>query len=318
ILTGYLKELGVEEDLVEQNIIRVIDKMDKIGLENVRLELGGGRTDSSGAAVKGLGLDEKLVSSVVGFIQDFLIQKTRKEVLADLRKMNIQNEMAQEGIAEMEKIDGILSALDFGEDRVIFDPSLVRGLAYYTGPVYEVESLQTYVDAKGVERRIGSICGGGRYDGLVENLLGMKVPATGASIGVDRLAELLILTNQVPKRKDGPVLIAFFDEALSLDYQRIARNLRSEGIETEVYYGYNKGFRKMKKQMTYADEKNCPFVILIGENEKEKGVATVKNLKLGKELSSSISDKKEWNARVQKEVPIAELVAYLKGEMGRI
>jgi len=309
VLTGYLKSLGVENDLQEQNIIRVIDKMDKIGLENVALELGEGRTDSSGAEVKGLNLDEKLVNGVVDFIKGFSQQKTRQEVLADLKNLNIENENAQEGIAELEKIDRILSALDFDEERVIFDPSLVRGLAYYTGPVYEVESLQSYVDTKGVERRIGSICGGGRYDGLVENLLGIKVPATGASIGVDRLAELLMLTNQAPKQKDGPVFIAYFDEELVPMYQKVARDLRQGGIETEVYYGMDK--KKMKKQMAYADAKNCPLVILIGGNEAEKGVATVKNLKLGKELASKFSDKKEWIDQVQKEVPLDELVNYI-------
>ena len=315
ILTGYMTALGVESESQEQAIIRVIDKMDKIGLDNVALELGEGRTDSSGAPIKGLNLDADMVISVVTFIKDFLERKSRKEVLADLKTLNIQNETAQEGIAELEKMDAILEALDFDEERVIFDPSLVRGLAYYTGPVYEVESLQSYVDSKGVERRIGSICGGGRYDGLVEKLLGIKVPATGASIGVDRLAELLVLTNQVPQRKVGPVFIAYFDEALMPTYQKIARDLRSEGIETEIYYGFNKGFRKMKKQMSYADEKNCSFAILIGENEAEKGIATVKNLKLGKEIASTVTDKKEWNAMVQKEIPLADLTAYIKNEL---
>ncbi len=313
ILTGYLKDLGVEDDLTEQNIIRVIDKMDKIGLEKVALELGVGRTDESGAEVKGLGLDEKLVLGLTNFIEGFSAKKTRQEVLADLKKLEIQNETAQEGIQEMEKIDTILSALDFDEERVIFDPSLVRGLAYYTGPVYEVESLQSYIDSKGVERRIGSICGGGRYDGLVENLLGIKVPATGASIGVDRLAELLMLTNQAPKKKDGPVFIAFFDEELMPHYQKVARDLRTAGIETEVYYGMDK--KKMKKQMAYADDKNCPFVVLIGSNEAEAGIATVKNLKLGKEIADKYTDKKEWMEQVQKEVPIAELASYLNEKM---
>ena len=313
ILTGYLKELGVKDDLTEQNIIRVIDKMDKIGLDKVALELGIGRTDDSGAEVKGLGLDEKLVRSVADFIKGFSIQRKRKEVLTDLRKLDIQNEIAQEGIQEMVKIDSILSALDFDEERVIFDPSLVRGLAYYTGPVYEVESLQSYIDSKGVERRIGSICGGGRYDGLVENLLGIKVPATGASIGVDRLAELLMLTNQAPKRKDGPVFIAYFDEELMPHYQKVARDLRTAGIETEVYYGMDK--KKMKKQMAYADDKNCPFVVLIGANEAEAGIATVKNLKLGKEIADKFTDKKEWMEQVQKEVLIGELADYLNEQM---
>jgi len=123
------------------------------------------------------------------------------------------------------------------------------------------------------------------------------------------------LTNQVPQRKVGPVFIAYFDEALMPTYQKIARDLRSEGIETEIYYGFNKGFRKMKKQMSYADDKNCSFAILIGENEAEKGIATVKNLKLGKEIASTVTDKKEWNAMVQKEIPLAELMEYIKNEV---
>lgn len=316
VLKGFLQFCGVTEELTEQNILRVFDKLDKIGWEAMELELGKGRTDSSGAEVAGLGLDEDLIQKIIAFLKSFENAGTRKEVLAQLTENLGENEIAKEGLDELKKIDDILTALDFDEERVVFDPTLIRGMAYYTGPVFEVESLQSYIDEKGKERKVGSICGGGRYDGLIENLLGLKVPATGASIGVDRLAELLRLTNQAPAKADGPVLITHLEDELTADYQRIARELRTAGIETEVYYGYNKGFRKMKKQMKYADDKNCPLVILLGGNEAEKGVATVKNLKLGKELANTISDKKEWNARVQKEVPLTELADYIRKQLG--
>ncbi len=317
VLTGFLRSLGISEGEEEQSILRIMDKLEKIGWDAMRLELGKGRVEKSGAEIAGLHLDETLIDSIFQFLKGFTGIRLRKDILKKLQAAGIDNPMAQEGIEELKKIDEVLSALDFDESRVVFEPGLVRGMAYYTGPVFEVESLQNYVDEKGKERRVGSICGGGRYDGLVEKLLGLKVPATGASIGVDRLAELLRLTHQAPEKVDGPVLIAYFDDELMPEYQLIARELRMEGIEVEVYYGFYKGFRKMKKQLKYADEKRCPVVILIGENEAEKGVATVKNLKLGSELAKSISDKKEFNLRVQKEVKRAHLVSYVKSLLSK-
>lgn len=307
VLKGFLQSIGVREEEQEQAILRVFDKLDKIGWEAMALELGAGREDSSGAKVAGLNLEEELIQNIMDFLKKFENAGSRSEVLKQLSDNLGDNEIAQEGLKELKKIDSILSAMDFDEERVKFEPTLIRGMAYYTGPVFEVESLQTYTDDKGKVRQVGSICGGGRYDGLVENLMGIKVPATGASIGVDRLAELLRLTGQVEEKAAGPVLIAYFDEALEGDYQRIARDLRANGINTEVYSGFYKGFRKMKKQMQYADNRNCPLVILLGSDEAEKGVATVKNLKLGKELAKTISDKKEWNQKVQKEIALTDL-----------
>ncbi len=312
VLKGFLQSCGVGNEEQEQAILRVFDKLDKIGWEAMELELGAGREDSSGAKVPGLNLEATLIQNIMNFLKNFEDARTRTEVLEQLTANLEDNEIAKEGLEELKKIDSILKSLDFDESRVIFDPTLIRGMAYYTGPVFEVESLQTYVDEKGKTRRVGSICGGGRYDGLVENLMGIKVPATGASIGVDRLAELLRLTGQVEEKAAGPVLIAYFDDALEGEYQRIARSLRTAGVNTEVYSGFYKGFRKMKKQLQYADNRNCPLVILIGSDEAKKGVATVKNLKLGKELAATISDKKEWNQRVQREVKLSELINYIK------
>ncbi len=312
ILKGFLQENGVQEEDQEQAILRVIDKLDKVGWEAVLLELGPGRTDSSGAEIPGLGLPEELIDRMAAFIKGLPREAPRSEVLAHLDGLGLQNPIAREGIAELEKIDALLSAQGFGSERVMFDLSLVRGMAYYTGPVFEVESLQTFKDAKGRERKVGSICGGGRYDGLVEQLLNIQVPATGASIGVDRLAELLRLTQQQYAEATGPVLIAYFDDELAGEYQNIARDLRRAGIPAEVYYGFYKGFRKLKKQLKYADEKNCPLVVLLGSDEAAQGIVTVKNLRLGAHLAGQIEDKREFNRRVQTQVPRQELVAFIR------
>ncbi len=306
ILKGLLASLGVEKEELEQNILRIIDKADKIGMLGVALELGNGRTDASGARIDGLKLEKEFIDNVTSFLNEFAEPLARKQVLERLKNKSYSHAIYLEGVSELEQIDNILQALNFGEERIILDPTLVRGMGYYTGPIFEVISTQSYIDEKGRERKIGSICGGGRYDGLVEKLLGLKVPATGASIGVDRLAELLTLTKRVPAKATGPVLVIVFDDIMMAEYQRIAFDLRQAGVEVEVYYGNQRG---LKKQLAYSDKKNCPVAILLGEDEVKKGVVTVRNLKLGKEMSSQMTDKAEWKDKVQMEVKREDLVA---------
>ena len=315
VLKGFLASVGIVTEDQEGAVLRVIDKLDKIGWDDMRLELGKGRVDSSGAPVPGLNLEAEVIEKIVGFIKIATGVTDRKLVLERFDAAAGNHELAAEGIAELRKMDQLWAKLGFGEDRIIFDPTLMRGMAYYTGPVFEVESRLTYQDEKGKERKVGSICGGGRYDGLVEKLLGLKVPATGASIGVDRLAELLSLVEPEAIKAEGPVLITYFDDELQPEYYRIARELRQAGIDAEVYVGKYKGFRKMNKQMAYADSKNCPAVVLLGEDEAAKGVVSVKNLKLGKKLSATITGKQEWISKVQREVPIGELAAFLLKEL---
>ena len=311
IVNGLLAFTGITDKEQEMAVMRVIDKLDKIGIDAVAKELGKGRVDEvSGAEIPGLNIEPKFVDIIIQFIKDFEIRASRAEVLAKLKaKPAFENATYKEGVEELEKIDMILSQLGYNEEVAILDPGMVRGLGYYTGPIYEVESLQTYKDEKGRERRVGSICGGGRYDGLVENLLGVKVPATGASIGVDRLAELLTLTNQAQINSDGAVIIIAFDDSLMPLYQKTAMQLRSAGINTEIYYGAKRG---LKHQMAYADRNNSPIAVIIGSNEAEKGVATIKNLRLGKELAETIADKNEWKNRVQKEVALENIAEEIK------
>jgi len=309
ILKGFLKNLGVNDDETEMNILRVVDKLEKIGFEGLEQELGKGRVDSSGGNINGLNLNPILIDGIIDFFKKFGKTHSRKTILKLLSNLNISNSIFVEGVGELHKIDNMLSATGYNEKRVIFDPTLVRGMSYYTGPVFEVESKQTYIDEKGNERKVGSICGGGRYDDLVEKLLGIKVPATGLSIGVDRVAELLQLTKQVQEQVKGPVLIIVFDNNLMPEYQKIASRLRKAKIDTEVYYGFQRG---LNKQLAYADKKNCPVAILLGEDEFQKGVVTVRDLKMGKEIASEFTDKKEWQKSSQFEVTKEELVKKVK------
>jgi len=309
ILKGFLKNLGVNDDETEMNILRVVDKLDKIGFDGLEKELGLGRIDSSGGSINGLQLSPNLIFGIIDFFKKFGKTHSRQTILKQLNNLNISNSIFIEGVEELQKIDSILAATAYNEKRVIFDPTLVRGMSYYTGPVFEVESKQTYIDEKGNERKVGSICGGGRYDDLVEKLLGIKVPATGLSIGVDRVAELFQLTKQVQEQVKGPVLIIVFDNKLMPEYQKIASQLRKAKIDTEVYYGFQRG---LNKQLAYADKKNCPVAILLGEDELNKGIVTVRDLKMGKEIASEFTDKKEWQKSAQFEVKKEELVKKVK------
>lgn len=311
VLKGLLQTLGVNSEEMEQDILRIVDKYDKIGLYGVKAELGKERKDESGAIIPGLDLDTNIVDGIVSFLKMFEEGDNRQAIIEKLEPKLEGSEIGREGIDELTKINSILSRLGYDEDRVIFDPTLVRGMAYYTGPIFEVESKQSYKDEKGRERRVGSICGGGRYDGLVKNLNGVAVPATGASIGVDRLAELLILTDQVPARMQGPVFIAMFDENLMPEYQKIASELRAVGIATEIYYGSSKG---MKKQFKYADKRNASLAIMLGSNEAEQGIVSVKDLVMGRQ-SSDIQNRDEWKQKVQSEVKREDLVTFIQNKL---
>ncbi len=311
ILKGLLSSLGVDSEALEADILRVVDKYDKIGLDNVRLELGEGREETSGSPIAGLGLDEKLADGICDFLAQFVTDDPTKlpSRKAVLEQIQIDDPVAVQGLNELKIIDEVLATLGFDEKRIVFDPTFVRGMAYYTGPIFEVESLLVIKDKKGREKRVGSICGGGRYDGLVENLLGIKVPAVGASIGVDRLAALLEMADAMPEQEDGPVMIVHFDDKLTIEYQKMAFELRQAGIKAEVFSGFNKN---LKKQLKYADKKKSPVAIMVGSNEAEQGIVSVRNLKLGMELAKTVTDKKEWQSLVQHEVKRGELVDFVK------
>lgn len=309
ILKGLLIGLGITNVDQENNILRILDKLDKIGLTGIFDELGKGRKDESGAFIPGLGLDHDFIRELMSKFEILSGIEYREESLAKLEKIGINNEIFLAGMQELNKIDSLLAALGYKEDRVVFDFSLVRGMEYYTGPVYEVESLLKYTDAKGVERGIGTICAGGRYDSLVERLIGIQVPAAGASIGVDRLCELLVLAGRQKEFKDQTVFITVFDDELMPEYQKIAMELRTAGFKSEVYYGSQ---RSLKKQLGYADKNGYPVALLLGSDEHARGEVTVRDLRLGEQMSGDITDKEEWKKKAQFPVRREELLATVK------
>ncbi len=309
VLNGVLDAIALPEDEGGQRlaVLRAIDKLDRLGGDGVRGLLGKGRMDPSGDYTGGADLSSEQIDIVMGYLEATVEDRTR--VCARLRELVGSSEVGAEGVRELEEIHELLEAMDLGSDQVVFDPSVVRGLAYYTGPV--VEGVLTFeVDEDGARREFGSVIGGGRYDSLVERFTGAKIPATGASIGVDRLLTALkALGRQRADRSQGPVIITVFERDRMADYQRMANDLRVAGIATELYLG-TKGFRA---QLKYADKRHSPVAVIAGSNEFESGEITLKDLRLGAKLSKTIKDREAWTEQpAQVAVPRAELVAGVK------
>ena len=228
----------------------------------------------------------------------------------------------QEGIAESGAISGIVQACGYGEDRIRIDPTVVRGLEYYTGPVFEAELLFETPNEQGQPVRFGSVGGGGRYDGLVGRFRDQPVPATGFSIGVSRLFAALKAVNSpivTGAPKPGPVLVLVMDRDRLADYQRMVAALRAQNIRAELYLGS----AGMKAQMKYADRRDCPCAIIQGSQERENGVVQIKDLIAGKQEAAAretaaVSNAEYRAARLaQTEVPEGELTAAVRAILER-
>jgi histidyl-tRNA synthetase len=214
-----------------------------------------------------------------------------------------------EGVQELETMAELLAAQGYAADRIDIDPSVVRGLGYYTGPVFEAELTFEILDEKGHKRQFGSVAGGGRYDDLVKRFTGQSVPATGVSIGVDRLLAALREKGRMGAQAQGPVVVTVMDRDRMADYQTIVAELRAAGIRAEVYLGNPKNFGN---QLKYADRRNAPIAVIEGGEEKERGVIQVKDLILGAEMAKEAS-LEEWKARPsQFEIPRSDLVAKIR------
>ena len=200
-------------------------------------------------------------------------------------------QIAQEGVSELADISLLVAASNYS-DRIRIDPSVVRGLEYYTGPVFEVELLLDTKDEKGRPVRFGSVGGGGRYDGLVSRFRGEPVPATGFSIGVSRLQAALTLLGKLDTRAEfGPVVVTVFDRDRVADYQKMVAVLRAEKIRAELYLGNPKN---MGNQLKYADRRNAPCVIIQGSDEKARGEVQIKDLIEGVKAAAAITSNQEW------------------------
>jgi len=309
LLNGLLSSAGVVDAGQKLAVLRAVDKLDRLGPDGVRLLLGEGRKDESGAFTKGAGLNAKGAESVLAFVAAG--GGSRAETLAKISDVIGGSAEGDEGLADLARIDAALKGLGVAEDQAAFDPSVVRGLEYYTGAVFEAELLLDTLDEKGHKVRFGSVGGGGRYDDLVARFTGERTPATGFSFGVSRLASALRAAGrEAATATRGPVVVIAFNEANMADYFAIAGELRGAGIAAEVYLGAS----GMKAQMKYADRRLSPAAIIVGDDELAAGTATVKDLDLGRELASKVSDNQAWrNERPgQATIPRADLVAHIR------
>jgi histidyl-tRNA synthetase len=354
VLDGVMESIGLDGDQHagrRLTVLRAIDKFDRLGAEGVHQLLGAGRKDESGDFTKGAGLSPNQADRIMLYVNsmndilnladvtDRSEEERRKlnqphlgELLPEqdgkiLYRSNLStlksldanfraNTLSERGIEELYDIFNACRAVEFGYDRVRIDPSVVRGLEYYTGPVYEVELLLETKDEGGRPVRFGSVAGGGRYDGLVARFRGEPVPATGFSIGVSRLMAALQHLGKIDSKPEpGPVVVTVFDRDRIADYQRMVSALRGAGIRAEMYLGSG----KFGPQMKYADRRGSPCVVIQGGDEKSKGEVQVKDLILGATLTDT-KDRDEYlkkQAEAQFAVPEDKLVDAVQRVLAR-
>ncbi|MBN9360562.1 MULTISPECIES: histidine--tRNA ligase [unclassified Devosia] len=275
VLDGVLASAGVTDDGQKLAVLRAIDKLDKFGTDGVALLLGAGRKDESGDFTKGAELSDEQRATVLNYVR------------GEAPEHN-------EGIVELNAMQALFDAAGYGADKIKIDPAVVRGLEYYTGPVFEIELTFKVQNEKGQDVVFGAVGGGGRYDGLVSRFRSEPVPATGFSIGVSRLAHALRLTGNLGAEEPlGPVVVLVLDKDQTARYQAITSRLRRAGIRAEMFMGNTKNFGK---QVAYADKRNAPAVIIEGTQERELGKVQIKDLIAGKEAAKAIADNAEYKA----------------------
>lgn len=284
-----LQRIGIVEDEARKGItLRAMDKMDRLGPDGVRLLLGEGRKDESGDFTEGARLSDAAIDDVLAFMATG--KDSRKATIAALTALLGESDLARPALDDLAIMDELLTAAGLGDEVVTFDPSVVRGLGYYTGPVFEAEILLDVTNAKGQVVQFGSLGGGGRYDGLVSRFRGQEVPATGFSFGVSRFASAMQSLGRLGQNETGPVVVLVLEKDQIAEYFKMADELRQAGIVAEVYMGSS----NVGKQFKYADKRNAPAVVIVGEDERQAGQVTVKDLMLGTKLSKEITDNAEW------------------------
>ena len=255
------KKIKIESEEQKLATLRALDKVDRLGWDGVKKLLGEGRKDKSGDFTKGANLSLKNI---------------------DLLEKELNNNSPE--TEDLKEILKIFNDYNFSNFEV--DPSVIRGLEYYTGPIFEVNLKFDVKNNKGQVVQFGSIGGGGRYDNLVSNFGNYDAPATGISIGLDRLVYALMQKKEFKVKQTKPIVICIFEKSSMKEYISLQTVLRSEGISVEIYPGEG----KLKKQMEYANKIKSPAVILYGENEIKTGKPTLRNLVSGNEKSTTIEE----------------------------
>jgi histidyl-tRNA synthetase len=298
VLDGTMEAIGLggEENSGKRlTVLRAIDKYDRLGGDGVQALLGPGRKDESGDFTKGAGLSQDQIGDVMYmFVEppsggsNFTINKG---IIVAARNRFPSTSTYQAGLDELDTINELTSSAGYDHERIRIDPSVVRGLEYYTGPVYEVELTFEAKDDTGRPVRFGSVGGGGRYDGLVARFRGEPVPATGFSIGVSRLLAALQHLGKIDAKPDpGPVVVTVFDRDRIADYQGMVKRLRDAGIRAELYLGSG----KLGPQFKYADRRGSPCVVIQGGDEKAKGEVQIKDLILGAQIAGLSKDRDDY------------------------
>lgn len=302
VMTALLSSIGIDaaaqDGAQAATVLRAMDKYDRLGADGVRRLLGEGRKDESGDYTEGAKLSGDQADLVLSFMQ--ATTSDNAETLSAMTQVLAKSDAAAEGIGELAAIAGMIDALGYAK-RVSIDPSIVRGLDYYTGPVFEAEVTREILSPDGQPVQIGSVGGGGRYDDLVKRFKGVEVPAVGCSVGVSRILSILNLLGQQDNFSQ-PVVILALEEDQMAHYQRMAQALRQEGIPAEVYLGGS----GMRAQMKYADKRGAPVVVIRGEDERLNGQVTIKDLALGEQLSQEIESHEEWKEARPAQVTVAE------------
>jgi histidyl-tRNA synthetase len=274
---------GVDDPATRKAMLRVLDKLGKIGERNVRLELGKGRMDDSGDPIRGAGLPDDVIDRVIDLI--LVTGSTRSAVVDALARQLPSDETTAQALDEMRELDQCLQAQNVSELDVVYRPSLARGLDYYTGPIFEA-----YVcDAP----EIGAVIGGGRYDRLVDRFLEKKIPATGASFGLDRFAAVLRrLGKGSANGAIAQALVVSIPGVPSPYLLSIAHQLRTAGIRTEVYFG--EGNAKLSDQLSAANLRHVPVAVIVGPDEYRANQASVKDLRAGLASRAEIGDRTQF------------------------
>ena len=351
VLDGVLEAIGLGGEANagrRLSVLRALDKLDRLGPLGVAGLLGPGRKDDCGDFTKGAGLSDDQISLLMSFAQGgaalsistnairdwpdshskatshivddgrLLMERYNDERVSQLRRVFPDNKVYQTGLDELEQIVLLTDAGGYSIDRVAIEPSVVRGLEYYTGPIYETELTFYLKDEDGLPIRFGSVGGGGRYDGLVSRFRGEPVPATGFSIGVSRLAAALMHLGKLDNKPEpGPVVVTVFDKDRIADYQNMVATLRAANIRAELYLGNP---RNLGNQLKYADKRNAPCVVIQGSDEKAKGEVTIKDLIIGAELAKLEKGREEHlqkQSEAQRSVPEADLVATVRNILAR-
>ena len=321
VLDGVLESIGLGSEASAGKrliVLRAIDKLDRLGWEGgVELLLGKGRKDESGDVTKGAGLDVSQISRLRAFVTAKPGNVTEDGLFTWWNSISPEQAADSVGASGIRELNGIFEVIPTEyRNRIQLDTSVVRGLEYYTGPVFEADLAAPIIDEHGQTIRLGSVVSGGRYDGLVERFTGEKVPATGISIGVSRLLYgLQLLGQDQPSATPGPVVVLVLDRDRIADYQRMAQELRAADIRAELYLGES----GLKAQMKYADRRGSPCAIIQGGDEKAKGEVQIKDLILGATLTST-KDRDDYlkkQAYAQFTVPESKLVEAVKGVLAR-